>query len=92
MRKMYFGFIIDGVVAAESGRLSVAGRCCDFPIRVGDEFDRIIRYRPYKLPEEAGRPPVRDAERAVSLRVVCAHAYGRSLPELGEGMTGSTLR
>jgi hypothetical protein len=89
MRPLLFEFIVSAVATGETGQFHVIGRCGDFPIQVGTDFDVVYKNKPYKIPEEAGRPPVRDQEKPVSLRVVCAHAYQRSLPELGEGMTGS---
>ena len=82
-------FIVKGIVEGESGRLHVIGRCGDRPIRVDDRFDCIYRNKPRESPLDAGRPPVRIVEKMVALRVACIHAYQRSLPELGQGMTGS---
>jgi len=89
MRHKFYEFIVKGVASGESGYLQVIGRCGDLPIRVDDCFDRLFCYKPRNYPQEAGRPPERCQEKQVALRVVCIHAYERSLPELGEGMTGS---
>ena len=89
MRPKSYEFIVNNTVAGESGHLNVIGRCGDFPIQIDDKFDIVYDYMPHKFPEESGRPPVRCQEKPVSLRVICIHAYQRSLPELGEGMTGS---
>jgi hypothetical protein len=89
MRRKIYEFIVKATVSGESGHLNVIGRCGDIPIQLGDKFDVIYDYKPHKFPEESGRPPVRCHEKPVSLHVVCIHAYQHSLPELGEGMTGS---
>lgn len=80
-------FIIDGLVPGR--HLTIVGCCGDEPIRLGDEFDAIYRLKKRRYPEEVGDEPVREREHPVSLKVVCVHAYGKSLPELGQGMTGS---
>jgi hypothetical protein len=89
MRTKIYEFIVKDAVSGDTGHLSVIGRCGDVPIQVGDRFDVVYDYKPHRFPEESGRMPVRHQEKPVSLRVVCIHAYQRSLPELGEGMTGS---
>jgi hypothetical protein len=80
-------FIIDGLVAGE--RATVIGCCGDEPIHLGDEFDSIYRLKKRRYPDEVGDEPVREVEHPVSLKVVCIHAYDRSLPVLGQGSTGS---
>ena len=89
MKKKYFIFIVNDVVSSEPGQITVIGRCGDFPIRVHDNFDRAFRHKPRRHPSDSARAPIREVEKDVSLRVVCLHAYQRSLPEFGAGMTGS---
>lgn len=83
-------FIISHVVDGVSGR-TVIGRCGDEPIRVGQVFDAVYRYKPRRYPDQLGDPPVREVEKAAGLRVLCIHAYDHSLPLLGQGMTGSLV-
>ena len=80
-------FIVDGIVDGE--HLTVLGRCGDAPIHVGDVFDAVYRYKRRRYPDELGDEPVREVEKPAAIRVVCIHAYERSLTTLGEGMTGS---
>ena len=80
-------FIVDGLVKGE--HFTVIGCCGDEPIKLGDEFDAVYRLKKRRYPDEMGDEPVREEERPVSLKVICVHAYGRSLPLLGQGMTGS---
>jgi hypothetical protein len=80
-------FIIDDFARGE--HFTAIGRCGDEPIRLGDEFDAIYRLKKRRYPDEMGDEPIREEERPVSLKVSCIHAYGRSLPLLGQGMTGS---
>ena len=61
------------------------------PIRIGDQFSAAIRYKPFRYPDEVGDYPVRITEEPAALRVVCIHAYERSLQMLGQGMTGSIV-
>jgi hypothetical protein len=91
MRRKYYEFIVKAIVEGDSNQFHVIGRCGDIPIRIGDRFDCVFCYQPRKYPEEAGRPPVRSMVKEIDLSVVCIHAYQRSLPELGEGMTGSLV-
>jgi hypothetical protein len=80
-------FIVDGIVDGES--LTVIGRCGDAPIRVGEVFDAVYRNKRRRYPDELGDEPVREVEKPAAIRVVCIHAYEKSLTTLGEGMTGS---
>jgi hypothetical protein len=80
-------FIFDGFVHGDV--CSIVGRCGDFPIRVGDVFDAVMRYKPRRTADELATPPEREIEIPASIRVVGVQAYGRSLKCLGEGMTGS---
>lgn len=84
-------FFVDGLVTGDSGRFTVIGRCGDEPIRLDDRFTAVIRYKPRRYPDEIGEAPIRTAEEAASLRVICIHAYDRSLSMLGQGMTGSLV-
>lgn len=68
-------FIVNGFVEGFAGELRIMGRCGDASIRLGDVFDKL-------------RDQV-DGMKAVSLEVVAIQAYGRSLTELGMGMTGT---
>jgi hypothetical protein len=61
----------------------------DVPIRVGDVFDVVYRNKRRRYPDELGDEPVREVEKPAAIRVVCIHAYGRSLEMMGRGMTGS---
>ena len=79
-------FIVVGVVDGE--QLTVLGRCGDAPIHVGEVFDGVYRYK-RRSRDELGDEPVREVEKPAAIRVVCIHAYERSLKALGEGMTGS---
>lgn len=87
MNDSAIAFIVDGFVQGE--HFTAIGRCGDEPIRLGDEFDAIYRLKRRRYPEEMGDEPVREEEYPVSLKVTCIHAYGRSLPVLGQCMTGS---
>jgi len=79
-------FIVDGFVQGD--RFNVVGRCGDLPIRVGELFDAVYRYK-RRSRDQLGDDPVREVEKPAAIRVVCVHAYERSLKALGEGMTGS---
>ncbi len=91
MTKATTEFIVDGWVSGESGRFTIIGRCGDEPIRVGDVFDAVFRYKHRRYPDEMGQDPVREVELPASLRVESISAYQRSLDELGHGMTGSLV-
>jgi len=80
-------FIVDGFVQGE--HFTVLGRCGDAPIHVGDVFDSVYRNKRRRYPDEMGDEPVREVEKPAAVRVVCIHAYERSLRMMGEGMTGS---
>jgi hypothetical protein len=80
-------FIVDGIVEGEF--FTVLGRCGDAPIHVGEVFDAVYRNKRRRYPDELGDEPVREVEKPAAIRVVCIHAYERSLKALGEGMTGS---
>jgi len=80
-------FIVDGFVDGE--HFTVIGRCGDAPIHIGDEFDAVYRYKRRRYPDELGDEPVREVEKPAAIRVVCIHAYQRSLQTMGGGMTGS---
>jgi hypothetical protein len=79
-------FIVVGVVHGE--QFTVLGRCGDLPIHVGELFDAVYRYN-RRSRAQLGDEPVREVEKPAAIRVVCIHAYERSLKALGEGMTGS---
>ena len=79
-------FIVVGVVHGE--QFTVLGRCGDLPIHVGELFDAVYRYN-LRSRAQLGDEPVREIEKPAAIRVVCIHAYERSLKALGEGMTGS---
>jgi hypothetical protein len=80
-------FIVDGVVLGE--RFTVLGRGGDAPIYIGEVFDAVYRNKRRHYPDDLGDEPVREVERPAAIRVVCIHAYERSLNALGEGMSGS---
>jgi hypothetical protein len=80
-------FVVAGIV--EDQHFSVLGRCGDVPIHVGDVFDAVFRYKRRRRPDELGDEPVREVEKPAAIRVVCIHAYQRSLQTMGRGMTGS---
>lgn len=82
-------FFIEGYVTGESGRHTVIGRNGDMPIRIGDIFTVVARYRPRRYPDDSNKQPEIEVKKAVGLRVTCLHAYEQSLDELGEGTTGS---
>lgn len=79
-------FIIDGFDQGEG--FNVLGRCGDVPIHVGEVFDAVYRFK-RRARHQLGDEPVREVEKPAAIRVVCIHAYERSLKALGEGMTGS---
>ena len=79
-------FIVVGVDHGE--QFTVLGRCGDLPIHVGELFDAVYRYN-RRSRAQLGDEPVREVEKPSAIRVVCIHAYERSLKALGEGMTGS---
>jgi hypothetical protein len=80
-------FIVDSFVDGE--HFTVIGRCGDVPIHVGDVFDAVFRYKRRRYPDELGDEPVREVEKPAAIRVVCIHAYQRSLQTMGPGMAGS---
>jgi hypothetical protein len=80
-------FIVDGFDHGE--HFTVLGHCGDAPIHVGDVFDAVYRNKRRRYPDQLGDEPVREVEKPAAIRVVCIHAYERSLKALGEGMTGS---
>ena len=80
-------FIVVGVVEGE--HFTVIGRCGGVPIHLGDVFDAVYRYKPLRYPDEMGDEPVREIERPAAIRVICIHAFERSLKMMGQGMTGS---
>lgn len=83
-------FIVSGIVSGESGQLHVIGRCGEKEIFVGDLFRSVFRVRKSKYPSEMGDAPIREpGEHKTALQVKCIHAYGKSLHELGAGMTAS---
>lgn len=87
MAKKQLEFIVCGFVHGE--HFIVLGRCGDMPIQVGDMFDAVYRYKRRRYPDEMGDDPVREVEKRAAIRVVCIHAYQRSLQTMGRGMTGS---
>jgi hypothetical protein len=81
-------FIIIGVV--EGYLCRAMGRCCDVPIRVGDHFNAVYRYKAPENLEDYAKEPVREAEeRRVSLRVEAVQSYERQMSHLSPGMTGT---
>jgi hypothetical protein len=80
-------FIVDGIVDGDP--LTAFGRCGDTPIHVGEVFDAVYRNKRRRYADELGDEPVREVEKPAAIRVVCIHAYERSLTTLGEGMTGA---
>lgn len=90
MSSLTLEFIIAGTAAGlTDDRLTVIGRNGDVSLHVNERFQALYRYKPRRYPDELGEPPVRDSEKAVSLRIVAIHAYEREVESLGEGMTGS---
>lgn len=87
MTKNELQFIVVGYVRGEHS--TAIGRCGDVPIHLGDVFDAIYRYKRRRSPDELGDDPVREEEKPAAIRVVCIHAYERSLKMLGQGTTGS---
>ena len=49
----------------------------------------MYRYKRRRSPDELGDEPAREVAKPASIRVVCIHAYERSLKMLGQGTTGS---
>lgn len=81
-------FIIMGVV--EGCHCRAIGRCCDVPIRVGDQFNAVYRYKPpVTLEDYAKEPELEGEERRVSLRVEAIQSYERPVSHLSPGMTGT---
>ena len=87
MTDKFYEFIVVGLVQGDP--FTVIGRCGDVAIHVGDVFDAVYRYKHRRYPDELGNEPIREAEKPATIRVLCIHAYERSLVALGEGMTGS---
>ena len=79
-------FIVVGVVHGE--HFTVLGRCGNMPVHEGEVFDAVYRFK-RRSRDQLGDDPVREIEKPAAIRVVCIHAYERSLKALGEGMTGS---
>jgi hypothetical protein len=79
------GFVIEYVVADNESYLHAIGRCGDYPIQIGDEFDRI--YAPAIILRSAYQGL--GEESPVKLRVERIQAYQHVLEELGRGMTGT---
>jgi hypothetical protein len=73
----------------DGDHFTVLGRCGDVAIHVGDVFDAVYRYKRRRYPDQLGDEPGREIEKPAAIRVVCIHAYGRSLERMNEGMTGS---
>ncbi len=86
MKRQVYEFFVAGYMDGDAFR--VVGRCGDIPIRVGDVFDAMYRYKPYKDlgPDE---DPIRHKEMPASIRVLAINAINRDLPMLGQGMTGA---
>ena len=82
-------FLVEGTVEGEQNH--VIGRCGDSPVRLGDVFTMVCRYRRRETLEDFATPPEVLKSCPVSLRVTGIQAYGRSLDELGPGMTGSLV-
>src|SRR3954454_9237184 len=87
MAKKQLEFIVCGFIQGQ--HFTVLGRCGDAPIHVGEVFDAVYRYKRRRYPDELGDEPVREVEKPAAIRVVCIHAYERSLKTMPEGMTGS---
>jgi hypothetical protein len=79
------GFVIEYVVSDSESYFHAIGRCGDYAIHVGDEFDKI--YAPAIMLRDAY--PGLGEESRVNLRVERVQAYQRELEELGRGMTGT---
>ena len=78
------GFLVKEIVADSDTYYHLMGRCCDFPIHVGDSFEVV-----YAATKSVGRDyPGLGAAGRVKLRVERIEAYQRQLEMLGEGMTG----
>lgn len=71
-------FGVHGVATADGDMTEVIGRCFRGPISVGDCFTGV-------------RSVDAQSRRPVGLRVIRIEAYGQSLPELDEGLTGRLL-
>ena len=84
-------FIVEGIAPGEMGRTTVIGRNGDRPIHLDETFDLMVRHKRRHFSEGPRDEPVVEEERPIDVRVVCIHAYDRSLEELGEGMTGSLV-
>lgn len=84
-------FVVDDWTKGEADRFRVLGRCGNSPIRVDDRFDTLVRFKPRAYPHGLADPPVVDKLQPVSVSVECIHAYGHSLQELGQGMTGELV-
>ena len=84
-------FIVDGWVMEDSGQFTVVGRCGDEPIRIGDTFDAVFRYKHRRYPDEMGLNPVREVVRPATLIVRRIESYQRTLDTLGQGMTGTLV-
>jgi hypothetical protein len=81
-------FIVFGIV--EGYQCNAVGRCCDIPIRVGDHFGALFRYKSPQSLEDYAREPVREGEaRTISLQVKSIQSYGKPLSHLSPGMTGT---
>ena len=80
-------FIVDGI-RPRRAILPCSAAVATLPIHVGEVFDAVYRYKRRRYPDELGDEPVREVEKPAAIRVVCIHAYERSLT-IGEGMTGS---
>jgi hypothetical protein len=81
-------FIIDYIVTGASGRHTLIGRCGDSPVRVGDEFQVAYHYENFESAESASR---RVEEQNVLVCINEIQAYGKTLDEMGQGMTGSLV-
>jgi len=82
-------FLVEEAVPGEQAH--VIGRCGDEAIHVGEVFSRVCRYHPRKSLADFTTPPQFMESFPITLRVVAIQAYGRSLDELGPGMTGSLV-
>lgn len=87
-------FLIDKVLWNEdnalAGRYAVLiGRCGESPIRKGDVFREVYRYKPGRYPEDMGAASNRLDSIPVLLVVAEIQTLNRPLELLGQGMTGA---
>jgi len=81
-------FYISSSAQAETGMLSIVGRCGDEPIRPGVEFHAILREQPRQFPDGLELPRIIEKCRVIQIKVQQLEAYGKKVDLLPAHTTG----